>query len=60
MGQLPNSPENLSGTASAINESHQEDVAIAPVVEPAIQPDVPKAAESSSQALSIPSNILAK
>ena len=33
---------------------YQEDVAIAPVVGPAVQPDVPKPAEASSQAFSSP------
>ena len=36
-------------TADGLN---QEDVAVAPVVEPAVQPDVPKQEEGSTQALS--------
>ena len=33
---------------------YEEDVAIAPVVEPAVQADVPKPEEASTQALSSP------
>ena len=47
------SPVN-SGTASvtAVDGLYQEDVAIAPVVEPAVQPADPKPEEVSTQALS--------
>ena len=48
------SPIN-SGTAAVtvVDGLYQEDVAIVPVVEPAVQPDVPKPEEASTQALSI-------
>ena len=44
-----------SGTAAAtvVDGLYQEDVAIVPAVEPAVQPDVPKPEEASTQALSI-------
>ena len=49
------SPVN-SGTAAVtvVDGLYQEDVVIVPAVEPAVQPDVPKPEEASTQALSIP------
>ena len=43
-----------SGTAAAtvVDGLYQEDVAIVPAVEPAVQPEVPKPEEVSTQALS--------
>ena len=48
------SPVN-SGTAAVtvVDGLYQEDVVIVPAVEPAVQPDVPKPEEASTQALSI-------
>jgi hypothetical protein len=48
------SPIN-SGTAAVtvVDGLYQEDVAIVPAGEPAVQPDVPKPEEASTQALSI-------
>ena len=49
------SPIN-SGIAAVtvVDGLYQEDVAIVPAVEPAVQPDVPKPEEAATQALSIP------
>ena len=49
------SPIN-SGTAAVtvVYGLYQEDVAKVPAVEPAVQPDVPKPEEVSTQALSLP------
>ena len=49
------SPIN-SGTAAVtvVHGLYQEDVANVPAVEPAVQPDVPKPEEASTQALSLP------
>jgi len=45
-----------SGTVAVtvVDGLYQEDVATVPVVEPAVQPDVPKPEEAATQALSIP------
>ena len=45
-----------AGTAAVtvVDGLFQEDAAIAPVVGPAVQPDVPTPEEASTQALSIP------
>ena len=46
------SPIKSRTAAVTADGLYQEDVAVAPVVEPAVQPDVPKQEEGSTQALS--------